>query len=275
MLLSIVAISATSCKKAMQNRSSMTSSDDSDKAEQVFSGVYSTAVTEVASDELTRGNNRMAGVDSTSCKTVTVEHDSTTGIRTRTVDFGDGCVGLDGKTRSGKIIIVMNGRRIEAGSSFTVTFDNYYVDDYKVEGTKTVANGGLDANGNYHFTISVVGAKITDTDGNVISWDANRTRILVEGYDTPLNLSDDVYEITGSSSGINREGLSFTRTITTALRYEVSCRYVSQGVVEIEPEGLDKRILDYGDGTCDTEATLTIGNREKTIDLSKRRWRKR
>ncbi|MCK7538796.1 MAG: hypothetical protein MZV63_51555 [Marinilabiliales bacterium] len=46
--------------------------------------------------------------------------------------------GLNDVVRSGKIIITLSAPRREVGSVRTLTFQNYYVNGAKVEGTKTV-----------------------------------------------------------------------------------------------------------------------------------------
>src|SRR5438874_3920400 len=43
------------------------------------------------------------------CATITVTRNDTTYPKTITIDFGDSCVGLDGKLRSGKIVLHLTG----------------------------------------------------------------------------------------------------------------------------------------------------------------------
>src|SRR5258708_22515402 len=59
---------------------------------------------------------------------------------TITIDFGTGCTGPAGKIRKGQIIIVYKGRRFLPGSSIVITFNNYFVNGIKVEGTRTLTN---------------------------------------------------------------------------------------------------------------------------------------
>ena len=129
----------------------------------------------------------------------------------------------------------------------------------------------------------VSGGKLTYPNGDVATWQSTRTRKWVEGANTSfsfnpqdsacfLNLGcllDDVYEITGSASGVATNGKKYDVTITTALRVQF-CGYipeVTEGVIEIQPDGLLLRTVDFGDKTCDNEGTVTIKKKTYTFKL--------
>ena len=38
----------------------------------------------------------------------------------------------------------------------------------------------------------------------------------------------------------------------------LNCRWISSGAIEVKPEGKLKRMVDYGAGSCDASATITI-----------------
>ena len=71
------------------------------------------------------------------CATVTVTPAS--GFpKTITLDFGSGCTNPGtGVTRSGKMIFVLSDSLRHVGSTSVLTFDNYYVNGFKREGTIT------------------------------------------------------------------------------------------------------------------------------------------
>ena len=155
--------------------------------------------------------------------------------------------------------------------------ENYWVDDYKVDGTRKVTNDGKNDADNWEWTIQIIKGEITLPDGKTILRDHTRTREWIEGNATmppPLsNLLDDVYSITGSGTGTNREGRNFTITITTALKrlVKVGCRWPVSGVIEIQPDDLKLRTIDFGSGTCDDEATVTVGKKSRTVHLRRKR----
>jgi len=260
-LSTLVILGASSCKKRKLNRSTVTSQDNA-IAEMAFNDIQ--AVTEDAAkdNDLEKSSSGLSDIYN-SCATVTVSpaFPDTTFPKTLTIDFGStNCTDSYGVNRRGKIIATATGYYRNAGSVFTITTDNYYVNDYKVEGTKTVTNNGKNSSNQTYFTINIDNAKVTYPNGDEITYESDRVRTWVVGEDTQgiFGILDDEYDITGTASGVNREGRNFDLTITSALRVAVACHYVKQGTVEIQPEDLYLRTVDFGDGTCDAQATVEI-----------------
>jgi len=192
------------------------------------------------------------------CFTVTVSP-KTRGVfpKTAVLDFGTGCLGKDGKMRSGKITSVYTGPMFVSGSSVTTTFDNYNVDSFKVEGTHTIQNKST-AN-KFSWSATVAGGKITNTQNNFWrKWDGTRDHEQVTGNSTPLNLLDDSFSITGNATGSNSNNNSWTSTITQPLIRKFTCRWIDSGKVQITRNANpDAATIDFGDGTCDAKATIT------------------
>jgi hypothetical protein len=193
--------------------------------------------------------------------------------RTVIVDYGDGC-DLGKRNRKGKIIIEVSGPMWQAGSYRVVTFENFYVNDHKVEGTRTVTNEGRHEGGEYdglrYFSVVLEGGKVTTPDDLEITKDVNRTRTFVEGEETRWDTRDDIWYIEGIATGTNRKGVTYTREIVSPLWKEIGCRFITRGTVAITVEGRPDVILDYGDGTCDPIATVTVGDESREIRL--KRW---
>lgn len=194
--------------------------------------------------------------EKTSCATIT--HDENSTPKVLTIDFGNtNCLCIDGKNRRGQIIVTYIGVYNEAGSEHTITFNDYYVNDNKVLGTKVVTNNGLDLNNKLNYSVEVDGKLIKANSIDTIKWLSSRVRTWEEGSST-LNFLDDVYSITGNSSGINSAGISFTANITSPLIVDLSCHWITSGVIELTPLGKLKRVLDYGTSDCDANATVSI-----------------
>lgn len=210
----------------------------------------------------TSGTSEITDITAT-CATVTF--DTASSPKKMTVDFGSvNCTCQDGRNRRGKIITTFTGRYRDAGTVITHTFEDYFVDDNQILGTKTVTN----TTGTV-FTIHVDGQIILANSAGTITWISDRVRTWTQGYNTLLWL-DDVYEVTGTASGTNAAGKNFTINITNPLvrKMQLGCaRNFVQGTLEIEVDGGHTRTLDYGDGTCDNIGTLTIRNRDYTINL--------
>lgn len=260
------------CKKNDDN-TTQTDSDTAAAEDNAFAEAVYTDAFNVVEDAIRKqpGLNKTDEITAilSGCDSVTVDTTSTSGKKIITIDFGTGCTGNDGKTRSGKIIASLTGRYRTAGTVITTTFDNYYVNGNKVEGTKTVTNKGRNSNNNMEFEIVVSNAKITNSTGS-ISWSSTRKREWIAGENTVLNPLDDVYLITGAASGTDRKGRNFTVTITKALRIEIGCHYITSGTLEIVPGQLAKRTVDYGNGTCDKDATVTINGKSYNFQMRDR-----
>ena len=198
------------------------------------------------------------------CPTTTFSAPFGTFPNIMTIDFGESCVGYLGLERSGKVIATFTGPYAEAGTLVTITTDNYFVNGNKVEGVKTIYNEGFNDDGNPYFSINVTGGLITLASGDSISWSASRIREWIGGFGTP-EIEDDVYALTDGIAvdhaveGINRSGIPFTGHIVQPLIRELDCRWMVSGVIEITPEGLEVRSIDYGSGACDNIATLSVG----------------
>lgn len=213
-------------------------------------------------------NGRADGVDSIApCITVTVSPaDASTYPKDVTLNFGTGCTSWYGVVRSGIIYFHYTDHLKNPGATVTATYSNYKVNGYKIEGNYSVTNNSSLSNG-VMFTSTVANGKVTYPDGTTwYSYSGNRT-IKQTGGIASTNYNDYVFSITGSHSYASWTGKTLTDSITTALVKQVSCKNIVSGVVAFTYNGLIKGTLDYGNGTCDSLATLTIGSTIKTIGL--------
>ncbi len=204
-------------------------------------------------EEFTERTNRFRN-----CGTVTIN----TQTKTVLIDFGTGTVCTDGRTRSGKIRINYTGRYIEPGSIITTTPEDYFVNNVKVEGTKVVTNI-TQPNQPITHTVVVNNGKLTFPDNTTFTWQTNRVRVWQQGQGD-LNPFNDVIQITGTASGVNRRGKNFTAEITTPLIVKTECwlqriRKPVSGVYVVTAENAQKTV-DFGDGTCNRNVSVTITN---------------
>ncbi|MBK8145321.1 MAG: hypothetical protein IPK62_10190 [Bacteroidetes bacterium] len=203
----------------------------------------------------------------TASNCATVTKDTTTNPRTITVDFGaSNCLCNDGRYRRGKVLVTYTGKYRDAGSVHTIGFDNYFVNDNQILGSKTVTNMGLNASNQSYFNIVVNGKIIKANTTDSIMWSSNRTRTWIQGEATQT-WTDDIYEITGNGSGQNKNG-SFTMSIIQPLVRDLSCKWFKSGKVELQPAGKLLRTIDYGNGNCDNTATVLINGNTYSIVLN-------
>jgi hypothetical protein len=188
--------------------------------------------------------------------------------KTITIDYGtNGIVGKRGNILKGKIIVVVSNRMNVSGSSRTYSYDNFSVNDNVVKGTKTVTYNGETA-GNKNWTVVVKDTVIKAADGKVIISNSTRIRTRISDNDTPNRYYDDKYSIEGSATGINGNGVAYTMLITKPLIIDGVWPVFVEGTMVVSTE---KRsvITDYGDGTRDMKATVTVNGVTKTISLRK------
>jgi hypothetical protein len=273
MIAAITLLSFSSCKKdnttGAVDQTSANLADDDAVADVVFEDVYNTADNAtIILDQMTKSlDAKSLTVSTDSCPTITVTRP--TGElwpKTVTVDYGTSCTGINDNVRSGKIIIEVTGPRLQLGSKRTVTFDNYYFNGMKVEGTKVLENMGYNSNQNLVISVKLTNGKITLPDGKTIERNVDHQREWIAGLLTK-NIWDDECLITGTATGINIDGVAYTNTITTALHWTRACRFIVSGVINIQRTGKDPVTLDYGNGDCDAKAVVIKDGVSKEILL--------
>lgn len=269
MITALAFFSFYSCDKMQTiDQTSVDFADDIAVSNAVYDDVFNTVDNaDIILDNSTKGDLTKSLSVADSCPAITITHlGDEIWPKTITVDFGTGCTGLYDNTRSGKIIIVVTGPRKETGSLKTVTFDNYFFNEIKVEGTKEVENMGYNNNQNLVFAVRLIDGKLTFPDGSTIERSFEHQREWTAGIMTK-NIWDDEFLITGNSNGKNINGIAYTNTIMTALKWERACRFIVSGTVNIERDGSDPIVLDYGSGECDNAASVTRNGESKQIQL--------
>ncbi len=184
--------------------------------------------------------------------------------KTVTIDFGNGCLGRDGKFRKGKIITVYTGKMIVPGSKATTTFDGFKVDSIAVAGTYQVENSSI--SNNSIFTTRVIEGKLTWDSGRWLKWTATRTVAQLEGNGTPLFPLDDLFAITGTGRGEGSRGNSWAHEVIEPLIKKFTCRWISKGVMRVRYNDTNA-LINYGNGSCDNKANVTVNGRTFEITL--------
>lgn len=254
----------TSCHKSEPlEESSIEATDDAVLSEALFDDVFATLEIATAIAEDLKKSATVAD----SCPVVTVTFPGQgSWPRNIVIDYGTSCTGLNDIVRSGKIEITLSAPRRDVGSERTITFNNYYVNGAKVEGTKVVKNMGPNKSGNTVFSVVLTGGKVTFTDQKTIEHEFDREREYVAGYAT-WTPWDDVCLITGVAAGKNLNDVNYTANIINPLEWHAACRFLVSGTIGFEIEGVEPFTLDYGDGECDAYATLARGDDSKEIIL--------
>ncbi|MEP7144176.1 MAG: hypothetical protein ABI707_14935 [Ferruginibacter sp.] len=188
------------------------------------------------------------------CAEVTVS--TTAGFpKTIVIDFKTGCTDAHGITRKGKINIILSDFLRKKGSTAVLTFDGYYVNDFKKEGTITWTNNSTASVKGWERKVE--NGKITAPTGKYWMHSGIKNVVQTAGYDTPLNLLDDAYSVTGNNSVTNSNNITRTSAILIALEKRTICENISKGSIELKGPK-HSAIVDFGNGDCDKVATIAI-----------------
>jgi hypothetical protein len=269
----ILAFSISSCKK--------TSESAADEIETTFELSTNQAV----SDNLTQddndvldevaANNDLSGTATMgpiitgnilgSCATITIT--GSFPAKNIKIDFGTGCTGAYGVVRSGIINIVLTDSLRKTGSTATITYNNYFVNGFKKEGTIIWTNTTVAGSGTPSWRRQVQNGKITAPGGSFWLHTADINISQTAGANTPNNLTDDIFSIAGTRSITNPAGKSRTSTTLTALQKKASCGNIDKGTLQVQGTN-HVAVIDFGNGTCDNLATISIdGRTPRTILL--------
>ncbi len=265
----------TACKKNDKDESD---TDTSPAEEQSITASLSNEMLDVTDDATDKNSTDISlRVDAANdnrvikCATITRFNKDSSNVDTAIVDFGNGSVCKDGKTRSGQLTIVYTGgtKFRKLNSNATITSTNYAVNGHQFNGTKTITNV-TPQGGNLKYNVQVNGT-ITTKTGTVLTYSANRTREWVAGATTLTNRADDVINVTGSETSTNAStGRVWNANILTPLvrKFAGNCaKHFVQGTVEVTITNKPTRLIDYGNGTCDNVITVTINGKTFNINL--------
>ena len=207
--------------------------------------------------------------------------DLTTWPKIITVDYGpENITGLDNHQRRGKLIITADNFPGVSGAEWEITFDDFYHDDYKVEGLQTISYNGPNASEHPVYTCSVNDGVIISPDGKRFYFEQQTLREWVNGYDThaitsgeTADFCDDEFQITGTHSGTSSDGYAYTMSTSTPLMVTNCCRWIQEGVLFIGLDDYDLSCeIDYrpesdtGDA-CNNLTSVTVFGETFEVNL--------
>lgn len=184
------------------------------------------------------------------------------------LDYGEGCTTKRQHEAKGKIIIHMDPSFETATVNMTYNFENFYINDKKIEGSVEKQRSRTNDNGNPQSQITK-NIKILWEDGAYSTIEGLRTREWVDGKNNEL-WGDNVFSITGNWTITKKDGTVFTSTIIDPLIRTLACRFIISGIVEIKKAETMSQ-LDYGSGECDNLATMTKDGSSYEIHIRKKK----
>jgi hypothetical protein len=196
------------------------------------------------------------------CTTITIITNGNGG--TIVLDFGETCTLNNGAVVSGKINLAY-GPIISGTRTINYSFEDYTYNGNGVEGGGEIfreisnENGNPQSTVNESIVVSFPNATLTATRVGL------RISEWTEGFGSG-SWVDNVYEITGNWETTFSNGFYRTGEVTQALVLKLNCMYLVSGILQVEQQNLTG-IIDWGNGSCDNMATLTLNGIEYPIIL--------
>lgn len=269
--LSLVFIFFMACNDDNENNVTFTESEKSayeaeESTENIFDIVESITLAAMDfSDANTGGRLAVFQNPETSCAEISFTPGDE--VNKVVIDFGSGCVGPDGKTRKGKVIVDYKGSWLVQGSLVTTVLQDFYIDGIKVEGTRVVNSFGYQ-NSTLTLKVQIAGGKVIWPDETFLTRTSTRTHKLKIGQ----SLDEIELEVTGEAAGVTREGIEYVVETVEPLLFKGSCRgntiYLPvSGIKTITIPELPVLTVNYGAGDCDNKITVILNRGSKEITL--------
>lgn len=183
-----------------------------------------------------------------------------------TIDFGTtGCTDLKGNVRKGKLIFTYHGKRFMPGSTVVITTMDYFINDIKLEGTRTLTNLQNSTSDAPRFNVVLANGKATFPDAVF----ATRQSDITWQWYRAANPLDDylLIEQASTASGTSRGGRNYELELLENLVYKRHCGIAVDGIKKYTINNSKEISIDYGDGTCDRSFTITINGVTRVISL--------
>ncbi|RLD30823.1 MAG: hypothetical protein DRI72_09960, partial [Bacteroidetes bacterium] len=133
---------------------------------------------------------------------------------------------------------------------------DYTVNELKLDGENTISNDGMSAGALQSYQHEIPKATLTFIDSlshTPYQWESAKTFVHVAGRGTVQDFTDDIFEISGTSSGVDVNGYSFSASTNESLGDYFNCRWIRTGITILGIEGTDinSGYIDYiGEDTC-------------------------
>lgn len=164
------------------------------------------------------------------------------------VDFGNGTVGGDGKTRFGSYRIFYTGDYRLPGASASLTLKNYQEGDDAYSGGLTVTNTTPSPGSDPELSVTV-----NDLTVDTLQLSGNVGAKWASGFETEM-IEDDNFELSGGLTLTElNSGDNFVGTIITPLNIDAACDYTFVGgEVDLVPSNAQypQVGMDFIDGDC-------------------------
>ena len=183
------------------------------------------------------------------------------------VDYGAGCLCQDGRTRRGVVEVSYQGHLNQTGFRAAVRMQNFAADGTEMTGTWRLGRPRSD-----QFALTSQDMRFANGSGAPTEWSADLTRTRTQGATTPFDFNDDVFVYGGSTTATSNRGVAYVQRITASrpLEFISSCEPAGKlvpvrGESSFVSTGHTTRVVDFGNGTCDRVASMSISERRYDV----------
>ena len=274
-----LALTILSCSKEENSNGNAISTEDAQVSSKIdamnddVSAIVEEEEANTYSDAINGKTSELIESELTSCATITrvpaFGTAPTVGETvTKTIDFGAGCTLNSGNVVSGRIIISFVFQPGATSHTINYSFDNFFHNGIAFNGDKTFTRTMTSAPNAHPIVTMTMDLTATLPNGAMYRRVGNRVREIIEGFGDAV-LANNVYQISGSWVTTGPNGGTQTSTITTPLNVKMSCMAVNKpllvsGMITII-RNTNTATLDFGDGTCDNLAVLTVNGNNYNI----------
>ncbi|MBM3178500.1 MAG: hypothetical protein FJZ78_10905 [Bacteroidetes bacterium] len=182
------------------------------------------------------------------------------------IDFGAGVTFTrDTVSITRKGMIRINRNVTQSVKTEVVTYIDYSVNDFKIEGTKTRTSTFDATTGNGESNTKVTDGKITLKDGTVTTWTSEKKKVFVFkfGQESKKPVSGTITTTVDTKIAKSDGSVVYLHRTNQPLVEKIECRAVRRrGPVSGEMETqyrADNVKVNYGDGSCENKTvTITI-----------------
>lgn len=208
------------------------------------------------------------------CATITITpSQADTWPKIVTLDFGSSnCQGNDGRNRRGKLIIQFANNFRGPECQITVTLQDYYVNDCKIEGVIAINSGINEQTNNLFYHMAISNGKVSNSNNvaYVSNWASAKEYAWKNGRNTETNIMDDEFTVTGTASGLTFSGKEFTSAVDPELNICGCCNWVRSGQTNLVITGnLLPIVINYGtsSSTCDDKVRVEVNGNTYEINI--------
>lgn len=229
--------------------------------EDLLSIISGLSITGSAQNRFSRANETNEIYDNDGCPVIT-----TTGTlldRILIITFQEGCE-MDEMPVSGTISGQWDYAATSGELSIDLDLDDFKVDDRTMDGGILL---GADMSDKAAIAIDA-DLSITNAEGETDTFSVENLAIVCDFNSTYLDPEDDQYTLNGTGQATDAEENTYSLTFTNVVSNFLCYFPVSGKLTIVSTTPQYTAIIDFGSGTCDTLATITIGKVTKNVDFS-------